>query len=111
MMWRLTLLTLLVALAGCGRNTGMAQAGLAQVGLPFSERAFVESAREGNVAAVKLFLDAGMTPDAKNGEGQTPLMAATLFNQIETVEALLAGGADVDAKNKARGTALLTAAW
>ena len=48
--------------------------------------------------------------DAKDAQGQTPLMVATAFGSIEAVRMLVAGGADVRAANGAGLTALHFAA-
>ncbi|HZN08058.1 MAG TPA: hypothetical protein VFB65_14785, partial [Pyrinomonadaceae bacterium] len=71
-------LSLLVVLAACGRSQDAARAELARMNVAFTDRAFVESAREGNAAAVALFIDGGMDPNTKNTAGQSPLEAAVL---------------------------------
>ena len=73
----LLLLTIAITLAGCG-NSDKARQELAQLNLEYSESTFIESARDGNADAVKLFLEGGMDPDVKTREGQTPLMVAAL---------------------------------
>ena len=62
-------LLLLVALAGCGRSQDAARAQLAQMNIAYSEKAFIESARDGNATAVALFIDAGMHSDTKTNVG------------------------------------------
>src|SRR5262245_37365664 len=104
-------LSLLVALAGCGKSQKSARAELAQMNIAYTDMAFIESAREGNATAVALFIDAGMNPDTKTSAGQSALEAAVLANQVNTVKVLLDKGADVNTKNKNNGTALMNAVW
>jgi hypothetical protein len=101
------MLTLLAVLAGCGKGSDRAQLELAQMNIAYTEPDFIKSAREGNAAAVSLFLDAGMNIEAKTKEGQTALMVAALEDHAETVKILLENGADVNAKNRFNGTASL----
>jgi hypothetical protein len=84
------LLFLIVGLAGCGKSAADARIQLAQMNIPFTEVDFIENARQGNSQAVSLFIDAGMNLEARDRVGQTPLMTATLANQLETVRLLLA---------------------
>jgi len=106
----LLLLVLSVALNGCGQRREAARLELAQMNIPFTERAFLQTAWTGNAPAVELFLAAGMNPEARTFEGQTALMLATLSSRTDTVKTLLAKGADVNARDKFLGTALMTAA-
>jgi hypothetical protein len=47
-------------------------------GIQFTEDEFVERARRGDISAIELMLDAGMTPDAEDRYG-TPALIAGLF--------------------------------
>ena len=94
-----TALSLLVTLAGCAKNRDAARAELAQMNIAYTDKNFIEKAREGNATAVALFIDAGINPDTKNNAGQSALEAAVLANQVDTVKVLLDKGADVNAKN------------
>jgi len=105
------LLFLIPGLTGCAKSGDAARMQLAQMNIPFTEMDLIENARQGNSAAVALFIDAGMNLEARDRVGQTPLMAATLGNQLETVKVLLARKADPNAHDKYGGTALMTAAW
>lgn len=106
----LLLLTFVIALSACSKQEE-AQAELARQGIDYNETKFIESARDGNAEAVKLFLDGGMNTEVKTRDGQTPLMVAALANKADVVKLLLDRGADVNAKNKYGGTALMNAAW
>src|SRR5688572_30504831 len=97
------LLILPIAFTGCNKSE-KAQQELARSNINYTESDFIENARQGNVDAVKLFLDAGMNTEVKTRDGQTPLMVAALGNQIDVVKLLLENGADVNARNKFDGT-------
>ena len=68
-----------------------------------------EAARVGNIEAVKQHLAAGTDVNA-NIEGWTPLHDAVSRGHKEITELLIAKGADVNAKDKRRGTPLHNAA-
>ncbi|HEU4387972.1 MAG TPA: ankyrin repeat domain-containing protein [Blastocatellia bacterium] len=102
---------LILSFTGCGRSSDSARFELAQMNIPYTETDFIESARQGNSTAVGLFIDAGINLEARDRVGQTALMSATLANQLETINVLLAKRADPNAKDKYAGTALMTAAW
>ncbi len=58
---------------------------------------FLERVEQGDAAAVKSFLDAGMDVNARDKYDKTALMQAAKRGHTKTVEALLANGADVNA--------------
>jgi ankyrin repeat protein len=65
----------------------------------------------GNSSIVGLFLEAKADPNAALPGGETPLMTASRVGSLASVEALLAAGANVEAKDDRRGqTALMWAA-
>src|SRR6185295_11507077 len=102
---RFVFVLLLAALSGCNRDAETAREALVQMNVIYSDASFLEQASQGNSEVVKLFLNAGINPEAKTNEGQTALMAAALSGHLETVGALLDKGADVNATNKFGGTA------
>lgn len=57
------------------------------------------------VAALKLLLDAGGDVEARSGIGATPLMVAWQKGRADLAQALLAAGADPDARNMYGDTA------
>jgi ankyrin repeat protein len=70
---------------------------------PEGETALMSVARTGNVAAAKLLIDAGADVDATEAwGGQTALMWAAAQLQPEMVGALVAAGANVDARGAVR---------
>ena len=72
---------------------------------------FVRSAGEGDLEAVKRFIDAGSNPNARNVKGSTALIAAAKQGRKEVVAFLLKNGAEVDGEDSEfKGTALIWAA-
>lgn len=66
--------------------------------MEYSTTQFVERAGQGDLAAVKLFLAAGIDPN--QAEDDTALMAAAREGRIEVMQALLNGGAKVNKWSK-----------
>lgn len=87
-----------------------ARAELARIPLSYTPDAFVGSAENGNLAAVKFFLAAGMDPNTKNESGNTALMHAAGGGHTEIVNALLKAKANVNERNQGDYTALSWAA-
>jgi len=90
---------------------------LGKLGYEYTKESFRSAVAEGNLDAVRLFLEIGMSPNAHDkGEGHPMLLAAQLCsNQPEEkprsgiLEALVAGGGDVKAKDENGSTPLLWA--
>jgi ankyrin repeat protein/beta-lactamase regulating signal transducer with metallopeptidase domain len=77
----------------------------------YSAESFVKQAAEGDTIAIKTFLAAGMNINARNEKGYTALMKASDSGQTETVQSLLAAGANPDLTSGENGnTALAMAA-
>jgi ankyrin repeat protein len=107
-------IAVLIALAflelACGNPREKARARLGQMNVTYSATSFVERARDGDVFAVRYFLDAGMNPDAADSDGKTPLVAAAEKGRLEIVQLLLNKGAKVDLRDgKYRATPLIWA--
>jgi ankyrin repeat protein len=66
--------------------------------------------RDGDLKAVRAHLDAGVDVNARDANGNTPLLLAAVYAGPECVELLLKKGADVNAANKAGATPLMRAA-
>jgi ankyrin repeat protein len=96
---------------GCRKSADAARLELAQMNIPFTEAAFIDTARQGDTSALALFLDAGMSAETKTYDGQPALSVAALSNQAAALELLLMKGADPNGKDKYGGTALMTASW
>ncbi|UCH35115.1 MAG: ankyrin repeat domain-containing protein [Armatimonadota bacterium] len=100
-----------VVVAGCGSPRSAARAKLKQMGVAYSQESFIEQAAQGNLAAVQLFLEAGMDPDTRAGEvGRTVLGAATEGGHADVVRALLEAGADANQKDWLGRTPLIIVA-
>ena len=55
---------------------------------------------DGNAEMVKVLLEAGADPNARDGDSETPLHHAARSGNAEIVRLLLDAGADPDVKNK-----------
>jgi ankyrin repeat protein len=85
------------------QNRDAARAELQRRSLEFTETAFIDSIIEGDTQAALLYLDAGISPHAKNPEGNYALWYAAGRGRLEVVNKLLELGADVNsigAKNR-----------
>src|SRR6516162_4839199 len=70
----------------------------------------VAAIRNADAQAVRKLLDNGADVNARNAEGDTPLILASFYGSPECVELLVEKGADVNAANKAGATPLIRAA-
>jgi uncharacterized protein len=89
-----------------GQSPEDARAELTNMAVEFTPQAFVQSAKQGDLRAVRLFLAAGMNPNAKDDESNTALMYAIADSRAEIINALLGAKADVNEKNSGDATAL-----
>jgi ankyrin repeat protein len=64
----------------------------------------------GNTAAVGIFLERGVSVNASDASGRTPLIEAAFGGHIDTIIELLKRGADVNAQDGDGWTALMEAA-
>ena len=67
---------------------------LKRIPLPYTPDAFAESAAKGDLANVRLFLAAGMDPDAKDGSDRSAIAQAAAKGHLNIVQALLKSGAN-----------------
>ncbi len=67
---------------------------------PQANRALLEAAKDGNIAAVKQAITDGANVNTKDADAWTPLFFATGLRHKELVALLIAKGADVNAKDK-----------
>lgn len=67
------------------------------------------AASEGDAGMVKALLEKGADVNARNGEGDTPLILAARNGHAETVSALLESEADPDMTDAAGDTAIIIA--
>ena len=98
-------------LAGCATTEEKARNELEKLGIAYSEDEFFDSIIAGKAEIVGLFLQAGMSPNAKKGE-ITALMEAARRGKIHAgiAAALVKAGAEVNAKDSYGVTPLLYAA-
>ncbi len=90
---------LILAVPSARADQAAARERLEKEGLAFTPEAFLQKVAEGDVEHVKLFLEAGIDPSARNVSNRTALWVATERRQIEVVKALLQGGVKPDEKN------------
>lgn len=83
-----------------------ARAELERIPLPYTTDAFIKSAKQGNLTAIKLFLAAGMDPNGINEYGNSALISAAEGGHIEIVKALLKAKASVNHKSRNHNTAV-----
>jgi len=101
---------LLLATISYDVEGGTARTELEQKGYNYDENNFTESAKKGDIEAVKLFLTEGIDINAKNEKGQTALMRAAEYQRTAVVTLLLEKGADVNFRSQPmRRTALMEA--
>jgi ankyrin repeat protein len=91
-------------LRGEGREAARVE--LNGLSIEYTRQAFVDAAKNGDVRVLKLFLAAGMDPNAKDDEGNTPLMYGIAEGRTDIVETLLRAKANVNERNPGGGTAL-----
>ena len=72
----------------------------------YNEDTFVDRAKDRDVLAVKLFTQAGMSPNVSDKDGITPLMAAAGRGDTEIAEFLIGAEAAVNMKSPDKITAL-----
>ena len=72
---------------------------------------FYYNAKTGNIAAVQKILDSGVSIEKRDNQGNTPLIIATYSNKPEMVDYLCKKGANVNAQNNDRATALIAAGY
>ena len=72
--------------------------------------ALAAAIRDADAEAVGKLIEAGANVNARDAEGNTPLILASFYASPECVELLIENGADVNAANQAGATALIRAA-
>src|SRR5215468_7428486 len=71
---------------------------------------YSQALRSGDIRQIRLLLDKGASPNARDAAGNTPLMLAAVYGDVQAVRLLLDRGAEVNATNAAGATPLLRAA-
>jgi len=80
---------------------------IAERGLEVSLSAYFETASLGDVAACRLYLDAGFSPDLSDQKGVSVLSRAVRAGHLAVVRLLLDAGADVNHLSRDRGNSAL----
>lgn len=78
---------------------------------PIPTEQAMDLARTGAANELREQLEAGLSPNHSDAQGQTLLMLATYHGHLETAEILLEHGAEVDQRNQAGQTPLGGAAY
>mmetsp|Transcript_20493 Transcript_20493/g.78731 ORF Transcript_20493/g.78731 Transcript_20493/m.78731 type:complete len:215 (-) Transcript_20493:140-784(-) len=73
----------------------------------FRSAPLAAAVRHGRDAVVRVLLDRGANPEAKDTSGYTAVMVAVVTGQLDLVSMLLDAGADIEATNDGRLTPLL----
>ncbi len=72
-----------------------------QQGYKFSPKGFVQSAEDGDTAAVLLFINSGVDIDTPDEKGWTPLMVSSFNGKEKVATLLIQSGANIHAKDEA----------
>ncbi len=110
-----TFVVSLFAFAGCKETNQKpspedSKRGLKLRGYDYDEKSFLRAASTSDEVAVSTFVAAGMSPNVKEpSTGGSALISAATRGDLEMVNALLQGGADVNQKDEKQFTALLRA--
>jgi len=78
-------------------------------GISFTPQAFVNETHAGDEWAVRLFLAAGMRPDVRDEEGNTPVFAALTSDETKLLNLLLNAKPDLNQTNRDGLTPLMYA--
>jgi ankyrin repeat protein len=73
------------------------------------DQQLLAAARAGDARAVRRALDAGAAIEARDADGRTPVLLATLARHVPTVRLLIDRGANVNAQDRQRDSAFLLA--
>jgi hypothetical protein len=94
---------LVLALGGCHASVGPDPATATRTettgGPMTSDTRLHDAARAGDLGAIGRLLAQGLPIDARDTDGRTPVMVATVSRQTEAVRALVEAGADVDIRD------------
>jgi ankyrin repeat protein len=100
----------LLGLSSCGDTQKEARSELTAKSFTFTVDEFIRAAREGNVTALRYFLEAGMAVDVTDAQGATALFRAAENGRAEAVAFLASHGADTAVTGTRFDTPLIAAA-
>jgi len=78
--------------------------------VPSLDAGYFAALRSGDVSKLRSALDRGASANARDAQGNTPLMLAAIHGNLESLRLLLDHGADVNATNNVGATALMRVA-
>lgn len=90
---------LLLFLSACGSSSGDHRNALLELGVNWDGEAFLEQAKEGDLAVLELFLKGGMDVETRDRSGATALMHAASNGHVEATSLLIAEGAHVNVQD------------
>ena len=106
----LLLCSAVLLLSGCGDPQEEALRELDRRDLDFTVSDFVVSAGKGDLAAVQIYVAAGMGVESPEDRGMTAVLKAAESGRVDVVEWLIESGADVNGKGAQGRTPLIGAA-
>ncbi len=100
-MWKKLTTTsiLLLFLSACGSISEDHREALLERGVIWDDEAFLEQAKEGDLAVLELFLKGDMDLETRDSSGATVLMYAALNGHVEATSLLIEEGAHVNAQD------------
>lgn len=110
LMWPMATGILVLGFSSCGNKQQEARSELSAKSFTFTVDEYIRAAREGNVTALKFFIEAGMAVDVTDAEGATALFRAAQAGRAEAVTFLASKGANLEATGTGFDTPLVAAA-
>ncbi len=90
---------LLLFLSACGSSSEDHRETLLELGVIWEDKLFLEQAKEGDLAVLRLFLKGGMDLETRDSSGATVLMYAALNGHVEATSLLIEEGAHVNTQD------------
>lgn len=104
------LLNLFISSSAFGQSPDEAGKTLEKRKIAYNDEEFISRAKQGDAEIMEIFLVAGINPDAKDNNGRTALMWASVNGHAAAANILLNRGADANAVDNAGMTPLMGAA-
>ncbi len=89
----------LLFMATCSSSSEAYRNALLELGVNWDGEAFLEQAKEGDLAVLELFLKGGMDVETRDRSGATALMYAASNGHVEATSLLIEEGAHVNAQD------------
>ena len=100
---------LVLWISACGLGVWLS-AKAVEIAQPVISAEYFSLLRSGDVRELRKALDGGTPVNARDAQGNTPLILAAAYSDAASVKSLIERGADVNAANNAGATALMRAA-